>query len=263
MAADGPVSPGDAQEIARRIDQLNAKLDTALAANATAKNVTRVVGIVVAAAAVLGVWMIASPLIDAYKDIDKYQSIIQKDLQDNVVPVIEAEVKATLSKAVPALQAVAGETWSAREEEITSKAYNQVETFLTNMTEFGTNEFETRRTRIEAKLIDRLKDEVPELRDEEQAETILANASLAMNLAVERTMNTHFRVHLESVNNIANNLTIIDVPDDLEAMDDLDLRTELTNALGAYATQALRQFLNKDSREFLRTLAAEPNGGTE
>jgi predicted protein tyrosine phosphatase len=148
--------------------------------------------------------------------------------------------------------------YGKREQEVLAKGYNQVELFLNNMTEFGTEQFETRRSRIEGAVIDKLKDEIPELRDEEDAETIMANAAAAMNAAVERSLDTHFKVHIRAVNNIANNLIILDIPDDLEAMDDFELREELNNALGAYAGQALRQFLNPESREFLRNLAEEP-----
>ncbi|MBI1290788.1 hypothetical protein GC173_06035 [bacterium] len=261
MAADGPVSSGDQQDVSRRIDELNAKLDAAMAANATAKNVTRAVGILVAAAAVVGVYMILSPVYTAYQNRATFQDAMVKEIQATVVPAVEEEGKALLKEAIPMLQSVAMKKYQEREQEILAKSYNEVEAFLSEMHEFGANEFETRRVRIENSIIEKLKDEAPELRDQEEAEKIMANAAAAMNSAVERSLNTHFKVHIDSVNRIGNNLGVLEIPKEIEEMDDLALREELTNSLGVYATTALRHFLNPESREFLRHVSEDPKKG--
>ena len=259
MAADGPVSSGDQQDVARRIDELNAKLDAALAANATAKNVTRAVGVLVTASALVGVYMILSPVKAAYDNRAEFQKAISEELTSRVIPAAEEEGKLLLKEAVPLLQKVAVEQYTKRENEILAKSYNQVELFLNNMTEFGTTEFETRRTRIEGAIIDKVKTEVPELNNQEDAERVIANAAAGINGAVERSLATHFKVHIDAVNRIANNLSILEIPQEMQDMDDLAIREELTNALGVNSTKALRHFLNEDSREFLRNVAEDPN----
>jgi hypothetical protein len=261
MAADGSVSASDSQELSRRINELNAKLDAAVAANATSKNVLRVVGIAVAVSAIAGVYMILSPFVEAYKDRDKYQKVIMKELQESVLPELQAEGKLLIDKSVPKLQEVAIAKWQEREEQVLAAGYAEVEAFLETMQNFAENEIKTRRERVETVVTEKLKDAVPELRNEAEAEVILTNAAASINNAVEQIMVEQLGTHIKHVNNIANNLAVFPVPERYKAMDDLALREELTNALGAYATKAFRNFLNPETKEYLRTISEDTNTG--
>lgn len=251
MASDNPVPPGDG-ELARKMDEINRKLDAVGSANMRTKIVSLVLALAIIGVGVYGVFKVSSPFQKAYDEPQKYVEAITAEMEERVLPILQAEGKLLQEKAQPFIIETIQTKFEARQDEIASAAHNQLTTMIDEMKEFAEGEFTTRRDRIEGAILDRVKTEVPELADEANTEIIMVNAQKAMSAAVERIMADHMHSHVESIANIGTRFEMFPIPADLKAMSEDELREELTSALGQYAAGAFRHSLAPQTRAQIR-----------
>ena len=256
-----PVPPGDSEALSRRVAELNAKFDAMSSATSSVKWTTRLVAAGVAVASIVGVTMLIMPIYRVYDEPKPLQDALDKEMAERLRPAVEKEVQEIMSKSGREFFHVARAEYEANQEKLLGSVSTEMDSFVKEMSEWGGKEFETRRDRIQASLVDRLKKEIPELQNEDEAELIMANAQRAMDNAVNRMLTTHLSDHITAVNNIGNNLQTFPVPQEIGAMTDLELREALTQALGSYALLALRGSLNEDTKTLLREVTKDPAGG--
>ena len=253
-----PVPPGDQEALARRVSDLTAKFDALNSANNSVKWTTRFVLAGITISSIVGVTLLISPLYGMTQDPEPYKIAIREEAEERLRPALVREVNEIMQKAGPQLWTVAQEEYKNNEERFLGAVDKERQLLVADLTEWGTAEYESRRTRIEKGLIERIQRDIPELKNQEQAELIMGNAQKAMDASVNRILDKHLNDHIQHVNNIGNNLQTFPVPPEIQAMDDFQLREELTSALGGYALMALRGSLNSDTKALLRQVSSEP-----
>ncbi len=248
MPVENPVPPKDG-ELRRKIKEINVKLDAVGAAHTRTKIVSLILTLAIIGVGVYGVYMVSSPFKRAYDQPDPYVKAITAEMEKRLVPILQDEGKQLQAKVQPFIVETIQAKFEARQNEITSVAHQELTTMIDETREFAESEFATRRNRIEAVILDRLKKKVPELADQQNAEVIMVNAQKAMSRAVERVMAEHMQKHVESIANIGTNFQMFTIPADVKAMSEEELRQELTTALGNFAAGAVRNSLTPQTRD--------------
>lgn len=262
MAADAgsPIQGNDA--VADRLAKLNRKMDEAQAAAARAKTVGRVMTVLVVVAAFTGVYLLLKPLADAYQNPEPYKKAFQEEFEASILPRLQEEMGKNGQRIALEVKDEVVKKVQARQEEIFGAVDTEMRAFVTNLQDHGTKEFETRQATIRKHIEETLLADVPELKDPEKADTIMANASAAMDGAVQRLMNQHLAQHMEHMLSIERRINEYPVPEDVARMSDDELSQAMVDSLGQYAMLIFRSSLAPSTKDALRQVAepapAEP-----
>lgn len=252
MAESNAPASGDMEAIAKRVEELNRRLDAANSAVAKQKTISIAMTFVIVIVAVIGVVMIFLPIKEAYDNQEAYATALQEVFSDRLQPELEALVQdEELAETAQEVGDLVFQKLQERQDEAYGKVSAEVEDFVTVMQAWGENEYETRKNRMTEYIEVKLKEEVPVLEDPENQEEILANLHDALNNIVDKVMMEHLRPHIEHVNSIDRQLREYPIPDDILNMDDLELMDALTNELGVYAMEVLRNNLDPETRRAL------------
>lgn len=108
----------DLDDLERRISDLGRKVDEASQANASAKTTARIITVLIAITAIIGVWMLISPFYEAYKNPEPYKRAITTELQENVGPQLQADIQSSLEKVAPEVGRLATAQFQARYEDL-------------------------------------------------------------------------------------------------------------------------------------------------
>lgn len=256
--ADSASKGGESLDaLAARIDRLNQKMDQAKSAAGTAKAVSIVVAIVIAAAAIIGILILLGPLRAAFNNPEPYREALLAEFQDSVRPAIEAEIKANSERILKEVGNSAQAAFQARQEELFIGVNDELRTFTENMQEWGVDQIQTRRQRVRDYIEKAVVAEVPELQDPDKTELILSNAAGAMDSVVTRIMDEYLSGHMALMANIETQIAQFPIPEEYQDMSEDELTQEMVNQLGIYAMSVFADTINPQTRDFLRAALNE------
>lgn len=249
--ADSAVSQAEYDALVRRVNELNAKLDAVNAATARSKRLSLVMTILIAGSAVLGVWLLLSPFIQIYNNPEPYKAELKTAANEELFPALRDEFKAIMEKSAPALKDVAINAYKENEEKLAGALDSESKILVANITKFGQEQYDARRTRIEHNVMTKLQEVAPELKSDKDTELIMKNLQRATDDAVTMALDKHFSNHIKSVVSIQESLQAFPVPDTVSSMSDAELREELTTSVMGYVQRILLPQVSEETRGFL------------
>lgn len=259
MAADKPAAAGgDLDAMDRRLAELNRKMEEADRAAASAKFTGRIMTVLIVVVALLGVYLLLSPLIQAFSNTKPYQDAMAKELTDRVMPHVSEELQKSLQVVGPKVGSAVVEQVKGRQEEVTAELYKQVNLLMEGLRSHSEERLSAEVAGLEGKIRERIERDLPELKDKDQAELIMGNATLAVENAVQQLIADNLEVHINSLVSIGERINGIEVPPHLKEMSDDQLSEELTNALGNYAIVVLQAKMPNETRDVLKRIAEDP-----
>ncbi|CAN5448132.1 hypothetical protein BH09SUM1_BH09SUM1_06020 [soil metagenome] len=256
--ADSSVSPADYENLNRRVNELNAKLDAVSAANASTKKLSLVMTILIAVAAIVGVYILLDPFIQIYKAPGPYQTAIIARAQAELLPTIQAQLQEVITKNAEPLSAIAWKEYKDHESEVVGALGEEGKAMASEVAKFGTDEYEKRRVRLESGIMERLKKEAPALASEEDSEKIMINLKKAVDEAVVMALNEHLTDHITSVSNISEAIQAFPVPEDVHSMSDEELREELTTSIMSYVQRMMVPQMTEGGQEVMNGMMSTP-----
>ena len=144
-----------------------------------------------------------------------------------------------------------------RQEEIYAVVDQQIQAFVDEMTAWAKNELEYRQGTIKQYIEQEVKATAPALQDEDTAELVMANASDAMEKAVQRLMDKYLDTHIRHLAEIERKIEQFPIPDDIAQMSDQELTDALVAELGSYSMNVFQGSLSPETRDFLREVGEE------
>lgn len=246
MATDSPAqSSGTGDGAAERLSRLNRKLEEAHSATLRAKNIGRLMSVLVVIAALIGVWILFAPIKKAFDNPEPYQAAFQKELEETILPKLREELESEEFRAVlTEIGENAGKTLEARQEEIYAAIDGQIRLFIDNLSEWGGEQLHSRQDRLETHIQQRLYEVLPELQDEEVAELVIANAAAAMEEAIDIVMDRYLGQHIQHLVNLQTQIEQFPVPTHIAAMTEEELVAALQVELGEYAMSVFLTSIN-------------------
>ncbi|MBI5154407.1 hypothetical protein HZA57_04135 [Candidatus Poribacteria bacterium] len=230
--------PGSADnDLSQQLERLEAKLNEMEAANSRAKAVARLMTLLIAVTAVSMVIVVIYPLYKAgTTDRETYVKTITKDAEARLRPVIEREAKDFANEVVPAYRDAVQRTYASRTPEIIGKLDSEAQTLWTNVR----NDMQQQLTVFQQKVVEeqyaRLAEELPELRDRENAELVMGRmAEVSQNVAT-RIVNDLFAEQFGALMQLEETYNKFAVPRDISNLTNdmlndhvLNLVTELVS----------------------------------
>lgn len=257
MASEGNVSPPGDQDVARRIDSLSRKLDEVNAAAASAKNVGRIMAVLIAVVAIISVVRLIYPF-KAIKDNPTiYANALGNEFETSVYPLLKEKLGESFEKTGPVISSLARKQLEKRQPEIVKALDSEARTLLENLKATAGDLWTTRAQAINDKLYDRIASDFPELAKEDQAEKVIGNAHLAVTGAVERFLHDYMKDHIEAITSIEMQIETFPVPSHIKNMTDAELKAAFMDKISTYSMTTLKGGLQPQTKEFLRDLGKE------
>lgn len=247
----------DLDDLERRISDLSRKVDEASRASASAKTTGRIITVLIAITAIIGVWMLVSPFYEAYKNPEPYKRAITAELTENVGPQISSHVQKSLEKVGPEVGRLAVDQFQARYEDLVKVLEAETLGLIENLRAFTETELSETVVNVEIEIQNSLATLVPELMDEDQREIILGNAMVAMEGAVKDIIDAKLSNHITLLSEIETKLLQFPIPTEISQRSNDELAADLNDLLGQYSVIALRRTLAPEQKAFLRSLAEE------
>lgn len=256
MAADGPASESkDLQTLEQRLEELNRKVDEVNSAQSSVKLTSRLVAVVIVIAAVIGVYMLISPFITAYKNKEVYTAAMGEQFNDRIIPVLEEELQATLQVAGPEVADLVWKRLESRQEDIVKAIDLESGAFVQEVQAHLEDSLADNVVEVELYIRARLNEMVPELSDPDVRDVVLANGIGAVEAAVRMAVTDRLEGHIQTLGDIETEMLAFEVPETLDQMSDMELSEELNRALAEYAVLVLRRSFSPGTKEMLRELS--------
>jgi len=232
---------GNVDELARRLETLERKLQESEKANSGAKTTARLITIVVAIVAVGGVMYLLYPIINAYNNSEEYYAAMYAEFEENVQPAVTRELQLSLETVGPEVAELARQALEQRQDDIVATAEREMRILIDTLSEIGEEDLAEYVVVVETGIRERFESLFPDLaQDPEQLELVLGNMDLAMEGAVAEVVNTRLSPHLESLANIETRLRQFPIPPRIRSMSDLQLGDEFNRALAEYVIFIIR-----------------------
>lgn len=225
--------------LADQLERLEKKLDLVEEAARRSRNTARIMTLVIAIVAIAMVWLLVKPLVNIMSHPEPYQEQLARDLNQRFVPQVRAEATTMVNELRPVYQEAFERVRERRGPEVVERVQQETVLLVNN---FGTNiqeqmtEFQTE---FEAAQLARLKQEFPQLTDEDYAAEIVERVSTAMQRVVERVITELFAEHYDALLRLETSFNGIGVPDDVAAMSPEELEEHISAVLMEYFTLKL------------------------
>ena len=255
MAGDGTApTSADVEALARKVAQLNQKLEDYQAAQSQTRWTVRIMTVAILASAIFGVYSLLSPLSKVITEPKPYRDAILADFNEMVLPRIRRELDESYRKVGPVLLGSIQKSFEKRQPELVRVIDVESQKLLADLMEMTQSELQARLEGMNKKVYDRIIQDIPELKDPSTAETVVGNAQVALESAVNRVIQEKLKRHIDAVLAIERELNAFPIPVEVQKLTDTELGEELVNTLGIYSTFVMRRGLPAEVKQYLSEL---------
>lgn len=256
MAGDGTApASADVEALARKVAQLNQKLEDYQAAQSQTRWTVRIITVAILASAIFGVYSLLSPLAKVITEPAPYKAAILSDFNEMVLPRVRRELDESYRKVGPALLGSIQKSFEKRQPELVRVIDVESQKLVSDLTEMTQTELQARLEGLNKKVYDRIIQGIPELKDPATSEIVVGNAQVALESAVNRVIQEKLKRHIDAVLAIEQELNTFPIPERLHKLTQAELGDELVNTLGVYSTFIMRRGLPDEVKQYLSELA--------
>lgn len=238
------------------VRQLHQSLDDVNAAVVRGRWLARLLMLLLFAAVVFSIIRVISPFREASRDLEPYQAAMLQEFETRLQPALEAQLQEVMSKSGPQILNLVTERMTERRDDLMEAFDTEFALLLEMLQEFGEATLADQVVEFELKVRDMLADMAGGIVDDEaRLELVIGNGAVAIEQAVRRAVEQELADHINALVQIEQTLLEFPVPEEIRAMDDLDLSDYMVEQLGRYAVLSLKRNFTPETREFLRELA--------
>lgn len=258
MAADASgAASGDLEAVERRLGELSRKLDEVRQAQSSAKTTARLITVVIVVVALAGVTMLIMPIWSAYQNREQYAEAMQAEFSERIAPMLQEEVQASLQDIGPEIRTAVQEKIDERREDLVAAVDLNTMLLFDNLQQFAETSLADAAVEIEISVRNGLTDLLPQIDDPAQRDLIIGNFATALEEASKELVEEKLDRHVTSLANIETQMRLIETPQVVAEMNDVELGEEMNRVLSEFGLLALQRSLTPETREALADLASE------
>jgi len=246
-----PSSGQPSEELAAVAGRLSQKLDLLQKETRSTKKVTRIMVILVVISALVGIYMIVSPLLSAYRNPEPYQQALLGEFEKRILPEMQKETEAMIRAAGPDIWEDVKKNVNERRPELAAKVGEEWTILMDDLQSKIQERFINKGEEFTELLQERLKQEVPLAADQEKSELIMANTYKATENAVSRVLEEHFSSHVDTVTRIQTRIAKFPVPEELKEKNEEQLSDLLILRISDFLSQTIQMSMSPEMEKFV------------